>query len=216
MVAVTSRGQVTVTFAGSGDAFGSGGRYQACIHLRGPDGAAPVLLDCGATSLPALRRCGLDPAEVAGVIVSHLHGDHVGGLPFLILNAQFSGRTSPLPVFGPRGTARRLTGLMACLFPGSAAVSRRFPVDVTEREPGASAAAAGVSVTGDAAEHPAGAATRSRALRHTLAGRALGSTGDPGWTPARAPVAAGPDLLLAACYSRTTPGPPHLRPDDPG
>jgi ribonuclease BN (tRNA processing enzyme) len=213
MVAVTSRGRVTVTFAGSGDAFGSGGRYQACIHLRGPDGAA-VLLDCGATSLPALRRCGLDPAEVAGVIVSHLHGDHVGGLPFLILNAQFSGRTSPLPVIGPRGTARRLTGQMECLCPGSAAGSRRFPVDVTELEPGASAAAAGVSVTGFAAEHPAGADTRSLALRLTLAGRAIGYTGDTGWTPALAQVAAGTDLLIAECYYRSKNVPYHLRHDD--
>ena len=51
-----------MTFAGSGDAFGSGGRLQACIHLQPPRPQAPVLLDCGATSLPALRRCGLDPA----------------------------------------------------------------------------------------------------------------------------------------------------------
>jgi hypothetical protein len=51
---------VTVTFAGSGDAFGSGGRLQACIHMKpnGPVESAPVLLDCGATSLPALRGCG--------------------------------------------------------------------------------------------------------------------------------------------------------------
>ena len=86
---------VTVTFAGSGDAFGSGGRYQACIHLR-PDGASPVLLDCGATSLSALKRLGLHPGEITAVFVSHLHGDHFGGLPFLILDEQFSRRTRPL------------------------------------------------------------------------------------------------------------------------
>jgi ribonuclease BN (tRNA processing enzyme) len=67
-------GGVTVSFAGSGDAFGSGGRLQACIHLQPPGPQAPVLLDCGATSLPALRRCGLDPGAIAGVFVSHLHG----------------------------------------------------------------------------------------------------------------------------------------------
>ena len=96
--------RVTVTFAGSGDAFGSGGRYQACIHLRAA-GLAPVLLDCGATSLSALKACGLDPGEIGTVFVSHLHGDHFGGLPFLILDGQFSGRTSPLTVAGPPGTA---------------------------------------------------------------------------------------------------------------
>jgi hypothetical protein len=54
---------LTVTFAGSGDAFGSGGRCQACIHLDGGGLAAPVLLDCGATSLTALQRCVLDLAR---------------------------------------------------------------------------------------------------------------------------------------------------------
>jgi ribonuclease BN (tRNA processing enzyme) len=87
---------VTVTFAGSGDAFGSGGRYQACIHLQGRGGPGPVLLDCGATSLSALKHLGLDPGEIAAVFVSHLHGDHFGGLPFLILDGQFSHRTKSL------------------------------------------------------------------------------------------------------------------------
>ena len=71
MTGPTARPAVTVTFAGSGDAFGSGGRYQACIHLRAP-GRAPVLLDCGATSLSALRACGLDPGSTGAVFVSHL------------------------------------------------------------------------------------------------------------------------------------------------
>jgi len=105
---------LTVTFAGSGDAFGSGGRYQACIHLRGSGGGDPVLLDCGATSLSALKRLGLDPGKIAAVFVSHLHGDHFGGLPFLILDGQFSRRTKPLTVAGPPGLARRLTEAMEC------------------------------------------------------------------------------------------------------
>ena len=83
----------TVTFAGSGDAFSNGGRH--------------VLLDCGATSLSALKRLGLDPGEIAAVFVSHLHGDHFGGLPFLILDGQFSRRVRPLAVVGPPGTSAR-------------------------------------------------------------------------------------------------------------
>jgi ribonuclease BN (tRNA processing enzyme) len=58
--------------------------------------------------------------------VSHLHGDHFGGLPFLILDGQFSRRTNPLTIAGPPSTARRLTEAMECLFPGSSAVARRF------------------------------------------------------------------------------------------
>src|ERR1700736_2089318 len=162
---------VTVTFAGSGDAFGSGGRYQACIHLRPRGGAAPVLLDCGATSLSALRRSGLDPGEIAAVFVSHLHGDHFGGLPFLILNGQFAGRTQPLTVAGPPGTARRLAETMECMFPGSGAVRRRFPVDTIELRPGAAVTAAGVRAAAFPADHPSGAP--ALALRLTLGGKVV-------------------------------------------
>jgi len=79
--------QDRIQFLGSGDAFGSGGRFQTCLHLSGP--SEPVLMDCGASSLIALRRAGLDPSEIGCVLLTHLHGDHFGGLPFLILDGQF-------------------------------------------------------------------------------------------------------------------------------
>jgi ribonuclease BN (tRNA processing enzyme) len=200
---------VTVTFAGSGDAFGSGGRYQACIHLQGPDGAAPVLLDCGATSLSALRRSGLDPGEIAAVFVSHLHGDHFGGLPFLILNAQFAGRTRPLTVIGPPGIAGRLHALMECMFPGSSAAARRFPVDTVELRPGAAVTVAGVRAAAWQADHPSGGP--ALALRLTLGGRVIGYTGDTAWTDVLIEVAAGADLLIAEAYYRDKNVPFHLR-----
>jgi ribonuclease BN (tRNA processing enzyme) len=204
--------QVTVTFAGSGDAFGSGGRYQACIHLRGPDAAAPVLLDCGATSLSALRRWGLDPGEIAAVFVSHLHGDHFGGLPFLILDAQFGGRTEPLTVVGPPGIARRLPELMECMFPGSTSVARRFRVDVVELMPGGSAATAGgVRATGFAAEHPSGPEGPALSLRVTVGSKVIGYTGDTSWTDALIDVATGADLLIAEAYFLDKNVPHHLR-----
>ena len=85
---------VTVQFAGSGVHFGSGGRFQACISVRSTN--THVLLDCGASSLVALKRLGLEPGSIDGVIVSHLHGDHFGGIPFLVLDQQFAQRERPL------------------------------------------------------------------------------------------------------------------------
>lgn len=200
-----------MTFAGSGDAFGSGGRHQACIHVRGPGGAAPVLLDCGATSLPALRRSGLDPGEITAVFVSHLHGDHFGGIPFLILNGQFAGRASPLTVIGPPGTTRRLAGLMEDMFPGSWRARRRFAVDVAELRPGAAVTAAGVQAEGFGADHPSGPDGPALALRLTLGPTVIGYTGDTAWTDALIDVAAGADLLIAEAYHRDKAVPYHLR-----
>lgn len=77
-------------FLGSGDAFGSGGRFQACLMLSGA--GENVLLDCGATSLTAIKGSSVDPSSIGAVLISHFHGDHFGGLPFLILDGQFSRR----------------------------------------------------------------------------------------------------------------------------
>lgn len=199
---------LTVTFAGSGDAFGSGGRYQACIHLRPADGS-PVLLDCGATSLSALKRLGLDPGEIAAVFVSHLHGDHFGGLPFLILDGQFSRRVAPITVVGPPGTARRLADTMECLFPGSSTAARRFGVTVTELAPGTSAAVCGTVVRAWEADHPSGAP--ALILRLTVGGRTVAYTGDTAWTSAIACAAGDADLLIAEAYYRDKDIPHHLR-----
>jgi ribonuclease BN (tRNA processing enzyme) len=199
---------VTVTFAGSGDAFGSGGRYQACIHLRGRDGPA-ALLDCGATSLSALKTLGLDPAGVGTVLISHLHGDHFGGLPFLILDGQFSRRTSPLTIAGPPGTAARLEQLMEAMFPGSAGPPRRFRTEVVELAPRSSTQVNGLDVTAWEVDHPSGAP--ALALRVTIDGQVISYTGDTAWTDDLITAAAGADLLIAEAYYYDKPIPYHLR-----
>jgi ribonuclease BN (tRNA processing enzyme) len=199
---------LTVTFAGSGDAFGSGGRFQACLHLQ-PSGGPPLLLDCGATSLSALKTLGLDPGQLGAVFVSHLHADHFGGLPFLILDGQFSRRSEPLTVAGPPGTARRLHEAMEVCFPGSADVRRRFAVEVVELTPGGSTEVAGTEVTAFEADHPSGAP--ALALRLTVGGKVVAYTGDTAWTPVLAAAAAGADLLIAEAYYFSKPVPYHLR-----
>jgi ribonuclease BN (tRNA processing enzyme) len=198
---------VTVTFAGSGDAFGSGGRYQACIHVR-PAGKPPFLLDCGTTSLTALKAAGLDPGEIGTVFVSHLHGDHFGGLPFLVLDGQFTGRTRPLTVAGPPGTAARLHQAMETLFPGSAGADRKFAVEVTELAPGGRTAVSGVEVASYEVSHPSGAPPL--ALQVTVGGQVIAYTGDTAWTDALPAVADGAGLLIAEAYYYSKAIPYHL------
>jgi len=208
-VTTPAESAVTVTFAGSGDAFGSGGRYQACIHLKALGQPGTVLLDCGATSLSALKRFGLDPGEISIVLVSHLHGDHFGGLPFLILDGQFSRRVTPLTVVGPPGTTRRLTDTMECLFPGSSASPRRFSVNTAELSPGSTSNVHGVTVRAWQADHPSGAP--SLLLRLHLAGKTIAYTGDTAWTDAISQAAADADLLIAEAYYQDKNIPYHLR-----
>src|SRR5690348_3663996 len=199
-----------VRFAGSGDAFGSGGRWQTCIHVSGEGQTA--LVDCGSTSLVALKAQGLDPGEVDAVAVTHLHGDHFGGLPFLILDGQFSRRTRPLRVVGPPGMGDRLTRTMEALFPGSSRVTRRFAVDVEELVPGGPPVPLGapgdLEVQAWPVVHECGAPPL--ALRVTDGRSSFAYSGDTEWTPSLVEAARGADLFAVEAYTYDKPVRYHL------
>ena len=196
-----------IVFVGSGDAFGSGGRRQTCIALSGGDQF--MLVDCGTTSVLGLKSLGFDPNSVSAVVISHLHGDHFGGLPFLILDGQFSGRTRPLLVAGPPGSRDRLTQALEVLFPGSSGVRRKFEVEVRELVPDGSAQQVGAAtVRGWEVEHACGAPPL--AVRVELGGASFGYSGDTQWTPALADAARDADLFAVEAYTFTRPVRYHL------
>src|SRR5262245_49105183 len=183
---------VRVRFLGSGDAFASGGRFNACFHLEG--GPEPMLIDCGATALVALKRERIDPASIGCVALSHLHGDHFAGLPWLILDGQFANRTRPLLIAGPPGTETRLGQAFEALYPGATSVERAFGirvVELTERAP--SELGPGV-VTPFEVVHSSGAP--SYALRVEYGGKVLAYSGDTEWTDTLLDVARGADLFV--------------------
>src|SRR5262245_6222152 len=106
---------VRVTVLGSGDAFGAGGRLHSAYLVEGP--SATCLVDCGPTVLQGLKRAGIDPGRIDFVCLSHLHGDHFGGLPFLFMDFLYtSHRTRPLTIYGPPETERRVRRLYAALY----------------------------------------------------------------------------------------------------
>ena len=129
-----------VAFIGCGDAWGSGGRFNTCFLLTGA--RCRILVDCGASSLVALKRAGISPNLIDGVVLSHLHGDHFGGLPFLLLDAHhMSRRERPFFILGPRGTAARVAAACEALYPGMTETKLRFPLAIEEAATGARARA---------------------------------------------------------------------------
>jgi len=197
---------VALRFVGSGDAFGTGGRLQTCMHLSGGDGA--VLIDCGASSLIGMKRDGVDPGEVSAVLLSHLHVDHFGGVPFLILDAQFSRRTRPLLVAGPPGVRERVEAAMELFFPGSLAVQRRFSVEFVELAPRALMRVGPAAVTAFPVVHPSGAPPH--ALRVEYGGRIVAYSGDTEWTESLVEAARGADLFVCEAYTIDRPVKFHL------
>lgn len=193
-------------FVGSGDAFASGGRFNACLHLSGAD--EPLLIDCGASSLVALKRSGIDPGTIGWVALSHLHGDHFAGLPFVILDGQFAHRTRPLVIAGPPGTRERLEQTFEALYPGAGAVARAFETRVVELEAGTPCELGPAVITPFDARHVSGAPSYS--LRVQYGGTVIGYSGDTEWTENLPAVAAGADLFVCECNFYDTQAPGHL------
>ncbi len=194
---VTAMDKVEVQFVGSGDAFGSGGRFQTCIALRTPDDL--LLVDCGASSLIAMRQQQIEPREVSKILITHLHGDHFGGLPFFLLDAQLvSKRTAPLVLAGPPGLEERLRDTMEALFPGSSKVAPNFEVRFVELKPRIPTVVDEVEVTAFPAAHFSGAP--SYTLRVGVQQKVFVYSGDTQWTDTLIEASADADLFVCESY----------------
>lgn len=187
-----------LTVVGSGDAFGSGGRSNTCFWLETAKGT--LIIDFGASALPALKAMKLDPNKIDGIILSHLHGDHFSGLPFLLLDAQFlTRRERPLTISGPPGTRTRLEAAMEVFFPKSTGTKWRFTWNVEEIAVGVEASVLGHSLLTAEVVHQSGAP--STALRLSDGKKIFAYSGDTEWTDALLPIGANADLFICECYT---------------
>lgn len=185
-------------FLGSGDAFGSGGRFNTCFHLERTH-HGNLLVDCGASSMVAIRKWEVEPNAISTVLVSHLHGDHFAGLPFFLLDAQLvSRRTAPLLLAGPPGFRDRLMTIMEAMFAGSTQVQRKFELEIRELELHERVETNGLAVTPYLMKHYSGAP--SYALRIETEGKVLTYSGDTEWVEELIPAARDADLFICEAY----------------
>ena len=187
-----------LTIVGCGDAFGSGGRYNTCFMLK--TAKATLLVECGASSRPALNAQNIDTNDIDAIVLSHLHGDHFGGLPFFLLNAQFlSRRDKPLLIAGPPTTRERLDVLLEACFPKSkAGIKWRFDWRVEEIAVGVPTDVQGHRIVTTEVVHQSGAP--STALRIDDGEKLFAYSGDTEWTEALIDVARDADLFICECY----------------
>ena len=196
--------ELTVTFLGSGDAFSSGGRLNTCILVEGE--GQRFLLDCGASSLAAMKSQGVDPDSIDTILITHLHGDHFGGVPFLIIEARFvSQRERPLTVVGPPGLEQRVLAALEVLYPGSSQALEFVDVVFIEIDAGETSTIGELQVTPYEVIHPSGAP--SYALRVEYAGKVITYSGDTEWTDVLPVAARDADLFIceAGFYDRLVP-----------
>lgn len=185
-----------VTVLGAGDAFCNGGRRQSSYLVE--NGDATFLLDCGATTLLALKTLQLSADRLDFVAISHLHGDHFGGLPFLFLEYLYERpRSRPFIVAGPPGTKDRVWALHRAMYRELSKRPMCFPLEFCELSPGQPQTISGVELFPFRVPHQE--KDISLGYRVTANGKSLLYSGDCGWNEELVQYSQGVDLFICEC-----------------
>lgn len=190
-----------VTLLGTGNPRPSIDRFGPATLVEA--GGARLLFDCGRGA--AQRLFQIDGAAllrgIDAVFLTHLHSDHVVGLPDLWLTGWLFGRAWPLSVTGPKGTAAMAANLTAAFAfdlrlrqedDGRPAEGGRLRAK--DALPGALLIKDGLSVVAFAVDH--GPVKPAFGYRIEFAGRKVVLSGDTRATDAVAAQAKGADLLI--------------------
>ncbi len=187
---------VSVTVLGSGDAFATAGRSQSGYLVRAGDTC--VLMDAGPDLLGSLKRKKLAPGDIDIIVISHLHGDHYGGIPFLMLEYMYeSPPERTIYIVGPRNLESRCWRMMKLAYP-------RFDVNVIrhwlhfiEIEPHGDVRLGKLNISAIRAPHTHPDISLSMKLR--IAGKTVVYSGDSGWNEELITFAEGADLFICEC-----------------
>ncbi|OGQ78273.1 MAG: hypothetical protein A3F90_00460 [Deltaproteobacteria bacterium RIFCSPLOWO2_12_FULL_60_19] len=181
---------------GCGDAFGSGGRNQSGYLVEATDRL--FLLDCGPSALFAMKRAGFDPTRLDAVFVSHLHGDHYGGLPFFFIDALYEHpRERPLHVAGPAGIEERVRGLFQLMYGDPKEPRALPPTKFHVLEPDRAATIEGIHIFPFRVPHQV--REISLGLKVTYQGKTILFSGDSAWTDQFVAHSRGANLFLCEC-----------------
>lgn len=192
-------------FLGSGNAFAPG-RYWSSFLLNGR-----YLFDCAPTALPQLKRGGAALEEIDAVFISHFHGDHFFGLPFLLLEyAHLTPRNRDLTILGPPGIEERVRMITTA---GYRDLFDRldFGLRFVELRDGQEGEVAGLGYLAREVTHVEG--LDCFGVRVELGGRTLAYSGDSVLCEPLVELAEGADVFVVECSCWEGDCGPHLSPD---
>lgn len=199
---------IELTFLGSGNAFAQGGRYWSSFLANGR-----YLFDAPPTLLPHLRRVGVPLEGIDVIFLTHLHGDHFMGLPFLLLDYLYlTERRHDLIIVGPPGVEEAMESFTERCFPNATreAGYRRLYL---EARPGEEQRAGDVSFQAFPMQHASGA-LQCFGYRARIGESTLAYTGDTAPCEEVFRLAEEAQVLVLDCTYSQGSGPEHIGLDD--
>lgn len=100
---------IDICILGTGGMMPLPGRWLSCALVR--VGSTLTLFDCGEGTQIPWKTVGWGFRQLGAICLSHMHADHVAGLPGILFMVAHAGRTEPLHVYGPVGTTYIIDGL---------------------------------------------------------------------------------------------------------
>lgn len=191
-----------LTFVGTGNAFAPGG-----MCWNGFLANKRYLFEAPPQALQSINRLGIDANELDAVILSHHHGDHFLGLPFLLLHWKYYGRSRPVTVVGPPGTRELTLQIGENVFPGIDEI--RFDIEWKEVGPGQRLTVGDLELESLGVQHDE-RLSATLGYNAVLRGRKFSYTGDSALCDAVFDMARHAEVIVSECASRADRVPIHM------
>lgn len=181
-------------FIGTGNAFAPGGLCWNGFIVNGK-----YLFEAPPQALQSLNKLGTDLDDLEALILSHHHGDHFLGLPFLLLQWKYLGRKRPIRIIGPAGTEDLATSIAEAVYPEI--MDAPYEIWWDERGPGERLTVGDLQLETFAMKHDE-RLSGTLGFNAVYRGRKFAYTGDTALSDPVYEMAKHAEVLVSECASR--------------
>jgi ribonuclease BN (tRNA processing enzyme) len=169
-----------------------------------------MMVDFGPTALKKLNSLGHDHRDIEVICFTHLHGDHIGGFPFWVLDSTYNRvRTRRMRIVGPVGVEARLMQLLRVCFGDVADQARPFDLEFTELRPEEELQLDAWTIRGFAADHMDPPEVPLCLQIESSSSSSVSFSGDTQFCNGLFEAAKGADMLVCECSSMRPPAGKH-------
>lgn len=184
-----------VLILGCGDACSFGGRNQTSFLVKA--GEKNFLLDCGPSTLSELKKRNIATNKIDFILNTHMHGDHYGGIPYLLLDLDINYKLKEFLVIGAEGINQRISQLQELLYPGYNFQRFKFKMNFEELKPYEEINIDDIKIKAFPMAHSSYSYCFGYKIEYN--NKSIAYTGDTAWTDEIINLSENTDLFITEC-----------------